>query len=760
MSSNITIELEPKSIASCDPPEELKFLGHTLQHQVDIFEKSRDHEIIMDLAPTGTGKTKAGLSVLLHNRDRSAIYIAPTNALVEQQTEAAKQFVKDAGLNHFVIAASAKEVRAWSNDRVGSRPGEKIYNLLRNPAIFFPELGEYRPILLVTNPDLFYYATFFAYNRLDRVNIASTFYNQFATVIFDEFHLYDAKQLVSLFFYLAFSHVFKFFENNRKVVLLTATPDKTCEAALSELKAQGVKIARVDGETLSDHMIPSQTSVCLEIKPQSDRDSLLESIANEVKQRFENYPDHNGAIILDSKDHINRLADLLHTKGLGKYIGRITGSTPKGDRKLAAQQPIILATSTVDVGFNFERSPDPARQNLDWLIFTARDRAAFWQRIGRVGRVLGKVETNIPSEAIAYLPETAWEQGIVELNCNGGRSALLQKLEELKCLDKPFLQIYWQSEAFLEIAKPLLVLSDMMEKLPQADFIPKLYETLKVTLGGRNNWNYYQHRMRALQGAASFLSHSKQKDFAADPLKFLGKATYDFVMAFLKARDSEGAEDLQAKRTRLSDYEDLFKKDREAVDELIDFATCFSASYAPLFQFRESLFENLGINDPKGLILDYSEETELDPIHLLRHYEFTARGTEIEITKRANPPYTISFNWRFHGSRQDFLNTQINKLTVLKGCNIQRMLDGAIFPTPLLKPLEKELLSGVIICPIASHVAYFKLRKMRITAYPITVRGNDFEKEYAFLPALSGILTAAMAGVKIRLMDEENFWIA
>ncbi len=127
MSSPITIELEPKSIASCEPPEELKFLGHTLQHQVDVFEKSRDHDIIMDLAPTGTGKTKAGLSVLLHNRDRSAIYIAPTNALVEQQTEAAKQFVKDAGLNHFVIAASAKEVRAWSNDRVGLRPRGVIF---------------------------------------------------------------------------------------------------------------------------------------------------------------------------------------------------------------------------------------------------------------------------------------------------------------------------------------------------------------------------------------------------------------------------------------------------------------------------------------------------------------------------------------------------------------------------------------------------------------------------------------------------------
>ncbi len=110
--------------------------------------------------------------------------------------------------------------------------------------------------------------------------------------------------------------------------------------------------------------------------------------------------------------------------------------------------------------------------------------------------------------------------------------------------------------------------------------------------------------------------------------------------------------------------------------------------------------------------------------------------------------------------RQDFLKTQINKLIVLKNCKIQRMLDGAISPTLLLKSLEKELLSGVIICPIAGASAYYTLRKMRIAAYPITVKGDDFEKEYAFLPALSGILTAAVAGVKIRLMDEEDFWIA
>jgi len=66
-------------------------------------------------------------------------------------------------------------------------------------------------------------------------------------------------------------------------------------------------------------------------------------------------------------------------------------------RKVAAQKLLILATSTVDVGFNFEREATTQRQNLDWLIFSARDRFAFWQRIGRVGRVLGKPQFDIPS---------------------------------------------------------------------------------------------------------------------------------------------------------------------------------------------------------------------------------------------------------------------------------------------------------------------------------------------------------------------------
>lgn len=755
----LTIALEAKSIAACvDLPHELAFVGKALQHQVDVFKQSENHDIVLDLAPTGTGKTQAAFTVLLRNPDGNAIYIAPTNALVGQQKQAAEQFVQQARLPHFVIAASAKEVRSWDSSKVGVRPGEKIYNLLRNPAILFPEVGANRPVLLVTNPDIFYYATFFAYGHLDRVNIASQFYSQFGTVIFDEFHLYDAKQLVGLLFYLALSHEFKFFQAGRRVVLLTATPEPACEDALSSLERQGVKIAYINGEDGTDHLLSSQTTVSLELRPQPDRDQLLTELADEIVERVQSKPEHYGAIILDSLDQINRLSDLLRRKGLTDKVGRITGPAPLADRQRAMQCPIILATSTVDVGFNFERDPSPSRQTLDWLIFSCRDRAAFWQRLGRVGRVLGRQQTDLLSEAIAYLPEKAWEQGLSSLDCAGGRKALEQKLLEITCLDRPFLGIYWQSEAFLEIARPLLKLEEMMKGLAESELIPKLYNTLRATLGGQRNWSYYKARMKALE-AAEAIATAKEKEIIGNPFRFIQDKKWAIITTFLKAECPEEWADFQAEITKLEDYEKVFKEDSEAFEALRSFCKNFSASYAPLFGFRSSLFESLNIQDPKGFFLDLSEETFVDPIHLLRHYEFVSNGDTIELASRAEPPYQISFHLRYRGTHLDFLATQMNKLKAFENCRIERRRDDAIAPTSLIKKLEKELMPGVIICPITNAPAYYHVLKERIPAYCITVSCDDFKKEYAFLPRLSGILTLALYGVKLRLPDNEEFLI-
>ncbi len=765
MSNPINLQLEPASIAACSdiPLEVQDCLEKALQHQVDVFEAAKTNDIVLDLAPTGTGKTKAGLSTLKHNRDRSAVYIAPTNALIEQQTKAAEDFVKKAGLPHVVKAASAKQIKQWSDDRVGRRSGEKLYNVLREPATIFPECGG-KPILLVTNPDIFYYATFFAYNHLDRGNIASEFYSSFSTVIFDEFHLYDAKQLVSLFFYLALSHVFGYFQQNRKVILLTATPEPACQVALETLQQEGVKIAEINGRENQANLIPSQTAIDLEINSQpEEKEEFVNTVSQKVIQKLNNFPEQNGAVILDSKDALNRIYDQVKAKGLQNQIGRIIGNTPLEDRQVAAQKQVILATSTVDVGFNFEKSPEPSRQNLDWLIFSVRDHASFWQRLGRVGRVLGKQETNIKSSAIVYLPTKAWEEGIDNLDMSKGRTELAKMLSSLDCLQRPFLEVYWKSEAFLEIAKPLLELETVLAGLPQEDLVIKLYQTLQRVLGGKKEWCYYRQRMKMIQGAENIAKSSPNEIKKRWQIM---KGGQNLVLNFIQANYEEDWEEMKSWEwtKKIEGIDNQIKEHQDLVEELLEYATILKESYSPLFRFRDSLFKNVIIRDDYNLLLDNVGETNLDPIHLLRFLEFKADGDTIELTHRPEIPYHLSFAL-YVGDLDEFKDTCLSKLYAFKNITIKRMQLGSIAPTKLPNSLQNKLkntyLPGVIVKEHSNNRwAIDKLRKQGLECYLMQVFDYMNNKEdYLFLPTLSGILAITQAGFALKCSDNEDFYI-
>lgn len=758
MTNMISIKLEPAFISAClNLPPELQFMNRALKHQVEVFEKAKTNDVILDLAPTGTGKTKAGASVIKHNPQRNAIYIAPTNALIEQQTFALEKFVKDAGLPHVVKAASAKHIKQWPNERVGTRSGEKLYNVLREPATLFSECRD-RPILLVTNPDIFYYATFFAYYHLDRSNIASEFYSNFATVIFDEFHLYDAKQLVSLFFYLTLSQVFGYFEHNRKIVLLTATPEPACDTALQTLEQSGVKITRIDGQESQANLIPSQTAVNLEIRPYPDKDTIISEITQEVIERLCNYPDRNGAVILDSKDTLGQISDALRAKRLENKVGRIIGNTPIVEREAAVQKQVILATSTVDVGFNFKKEPEPKRQNLDWLIFSSRDRASFWQRIGRVGRVLGKSETDVISDAIAYLPEKAWEENITDLDASGGRNSLKQKLNSLDCMQRPFLEVYWKSEAFLEIAQPLLELETVLDGLSQENLVSQLYQTLQAVLGGKRDWSFYRRRMKTIQGATNITSKTIQE--IQKEWKYI-KGGRKCVISFLKAYYPEECNNMDAE-----EIEKYVQENEEIAKNILEYATILKHSYAPLFRFRDSLFPSLKIFDPNYFLLDNIGETNLDPIHLLRFYEFGIEGDRVELYDRVEQPYQLEFSLQVV-DLEEFKNKYLSKLYAFKNCCIVRKLEGNTrptdFPQAISNAIKDTFIPGVIVKEhCKNRWAIAKLRKQGLEYYPIEVSdyGQNKPEVYLFFPSLSGILAIAQAGFALKCPDNEEFWIA
>jgi CRISPR-associated endonuclease/helicase Cas3 len=262
--------------------------------------------------------------------------------------------------------------------------------------------------------------------------------------------------------------------------------------------------------------------------------------------------------------------------------------------------------------------------------------------------------------------------------------------------------------------------------------------------------------MRVLRGAEDIVKISEKKLTLKSQWKYI-KGGQAFVKKFLEVHYPAEVEELNAERASIEQFEELFQEDVEAGKELKTFAEVWSASYAPLFQFRSSLFESLPIRDPQGLLLDDSEETILDPLHLLRYYEFAEDGEFVVVTARAKVTYELSFRLRYHDNWQDFVNKELNKLTAFPNCRIERRQGGAIAPTPLLKVLDKHLLPGVIICPIANAGAIYQLRKEGIVSYPIVIACNDIQKEFKFLPGLAGILTMAMKSKQLRLPDDEPF---
>ena len=108
-------------------------------------------------------------------------------------------------------------------------------------------------------------------------------------------------------------------------------------------------------------------------------------------------------------------------------------------------------------------------------------------------------------------------------------------------------------------------------------------------------------------------------------------------------------------------------------------------------------------------------------------------------------------------SRQEFVNTELNKLTAFRNCTVIRSIGEALRPTPELQALSKHLLPGVIICPRTNAATLFQLRKQGIVSYPINIVCNDGERIYEFLAGLSGILTMAIKFKQLRLPDDEVF---
>jgi CRISPR-associated endonuclease/helicase Cas3 len=473
-----------------------------LYHQWRTAQALREFPLVMNVYNTGTGKTRASLLHLFNipaNRDNHVLVIAPTNELLHQHVTDIEEFVATYQLPFRVVEVNAALLRQLADPELAivDRQGERLTRLVRNPLEFKGQLGistddnRTLPTIFVTNPDLFYYAFFWQFNASDQRNLFEEFISKFCYIVIDEFHYYNSKQLANFLFFMILSKELGYFEvRGRRICLLSATPDETTQRFLNSIFGeQGWVLLSPDNEPPeadSLKQVPILSPLHLRIQT-GTLEEFATAEAKTIKQWLDQGQD--GALISSALWRVNSAYAALRGKIDNTLMGRITGAQPTEERRQDQHKRLILATPTVDIGYNFLKA-DKTRQNLDFVCFDARFRDEFVQRLGRTGRVLGKDETEIPSHAVALLDDEAVSRFTAIQGQRLNRTELRNFLEEQAAIPiKDDFVAYIRSGGLLENAYPFYRLSPMFAKEEQPR-LEELFEAVRRIFAPQSNLPY------------------------------------------------------------------------------------------------------------------------------------------------------------------------------------------------------------------------------------------------------------------------------
>ena len=361
-------------------------LSNLLYHQKRTVEALRESAIVFNTYPTGSGKTRAAFERLKESNENTLI-IAPTNEILVQHYNDALEFVKKNNLKFRVVRIDAKVISKIAK-KYPSRRGKLLFNILENPSEYEEELnivGEIGKLIVIVNPDIFYYCVYGLYGSLDKGNLMEVVIKKFNYIIIDEFHYYNSKQLCNFLYFMALSKYFGYMESKRKFCILTATPDKLVEKYFRKIGLD-FKVLSIDNED-------KKTENYEKLNTLSKMDLYITN--NNLEETVLNYYTRNdlkedSVIISGSLFKVHKIKQSLYKLKINKRdIGLITGVIDSNERKEAVDKKIILATTTVDIGYNFTKKGKES-QNIDTVIIEATTFDEAMQRIGRAGRILGK----------------------------------------------------------------------------------------------------------------------------------------------------------------------------------------------------------------------------------------------------------------------------------------------------------------------------------------------------------------------------------
>ncbi len=375
----VTLPVYSKLADNQDVPPELKVRipagWHLSAHQVATYQalKSGNADVVFNVAMTGDGKSLAAYLPVLVN-DTHAFGMYPTIELLRDQARGFEGYCSEFQCPVTCLPLWGSEMTRLAKKQSFQERGEWLVAQFRNYGV------------ILTNPDIFnlvmnYRYRTFIYSAVELPYSLGIGYDYF---VFDEFHVFEMPQIVSALTALLWL-VEHGAPRSPKFVFSSATPDPVLREMIERV---GLKYTLVESDYVTEaadgyRPILHQAELHLhQLGEQEAAEDWLRSRLDELVTfwRSANGRRPKGLIVVNSVAAARRITRWLAQELAAHSItvGENTGLTDLNRRRLAMERDLIVGTSTIDVGVDFD---------INLLIFEATDAGNFLQRLGRLGRV-------------------------------------------------------------------------------------------------------------------------------------------------------------------------------------------------------------------------------------------------------------------------------------------------------------------------------------------------------------------------------------
>ncbi len=339
------------------------------------------------VTPTGSGKTLASYAYAI-NEQIPAFGVYPTNELIRDQERALKPWL-DPTDDYRLLRIDSQQLDDW----------QAKLDLQRH-ATTWERLLNWQPTIL-TNPDILFYTFFGLYRGPEGLSQRLfALVGQYRLFVFDEFHLYNVKQMADMAYLVATLHAINP-STGRVFIFASATPESPARMWLEQ--RLGLPVEVIEGEPSS---VPEARVIAhplqLTLLPADLRGwkggEAFQAFLPALQQFVAAHPQARLVTILDSVAGAIDLAQTLRDAFPGIPVGEVHGFSSEQQRGEALRCPFTVGTSTIEVGIDFK---DEAAKDV--LIYEARTASQFIQRFGRLAR---HAKTNaVPNWTVALVPE-------------------------------------------------------------------------------------------------------------------------------------------------------------------------------------------------------------------------------------------------------------------------------------------------------------------------------------------------------------------